>query len=77
MKRKLTLTIDRSTFDKAEKYATTNNILISELIENFLASLELKSSLQITPTVAELSGIISSREGIEQEYKEFLQQKYS
>lgn len=63
MDSKLTLKLDKSVIDQAKKYAKEQQISLSRLIENYLASLTQKDKsnkkeIEITPLVKSLSGSI-------------------
>jgi hypothetical protein len=81
MKRKITLTIDKNILEKAEQFASENNLSVEELIENFLSEIAEKQQgepLQISPLVKS----ISSKSPLpvdfdyKKEYREYLKEKY-
>jgi hypothetical protein len=63
MDSKLTLKLDKSVIEQAKVYAKKNQVSLSRLIENYLASLTQKDKsnkkeIEITPLVKSLSGSI-------------------
>ena len=79
MDSKLTLKLDQSVIEKAKNYASKSNTSISKLVEVYLANLvSQEESIEITPRVKRLSGIIQlsekgdSRSG----YRKHLLKKY-
>lgn len=80
MDTKLTLSLDKSVIDQAKKYAKSNQISLSKLIESYLSSLTKKTEKisEITPLVESLSGVInlSSEENTKEDYRDFLIEKY-
>lgn len=81
MDKKLTLSLNGEVIDTAKKYAKSNNISLSKLIESYLGSLtkQEKSENEITPLVKSLSGVISLEGDIDvkDEYAKYLIEKYS
>ena len=81
MDKKLTLSLNGEVIDTAKKYAKSNNISLSKLIESYLGSLtkQEKSENEITPLVKSLSGVISLEDDIDvkDEYAKYLIEKYS
>jgi predicted HicB family RNase H-like nuclease len=80
MDKKLTLSLDQQTIEKAKDYAKSNKISLSKLIESYLKSLTkpVKQSGEITPLVESLSGIIDLPENydVKENYSAFLIEKY-
>jgi len=80
MDTKLTLKLNELIISQAKEYAKENKVSLSRLIEIYLASLtqDESKSPKITPLVESLSGVIdlSSKKGIENEYTEYLIEKY-
>ncbi|MFT5580887.1 MAG: hypothetical protein ACI9XP_001653 [Lentimonas sp.] len=80
MDTKLTLSLDKSVIEKAKKYAKTNKISLSKLIESYLSSLMRKknTNAEFTPLVESLSGVISiDKNGdLKDGYTDFLIEKY-
>lgn len=81
MNTKLTLNLNKSIIESAKDYAKENSVSLSKLIENYLNSLTKKESknVNVSPLVESLTGIIPSQtdEKSENEYYEYLKQKYS
>ena len=81
MNTKLTLNLNRSIIENAKDYAKENSVSLSKLMENYLNSLTRKenSEKNISPLVKSLTGIIpsDSNEKNNDDYYEYLQQKYS
>ena len=80
MDKKLTLSLDKSIIESAKKYAKSNNISLSKLIESYLKSLTKRKNSQanITPLVESLSGVISLDEDfdVKDAYADYLIEKY-
>jgi hypothetical protein len=80
MDNKLTLNLDTTIVEKANEYAKSKNISLSKLVESYLKSLSKKESdsLEITPLVESLSGVISIDEemDIKDARAEYLIEKY-
>lgn len=80
MDTKLTLKLDQEIIEKAKKYAKSNDISLSKLIESYLTSLtkNKKSSTEITPLVESLSGVISLDNDfdVKDAYTDYLIEKY-
>jgi len=80
MDKKLTLSLDKSIIESAKKYAKSNNISLSKLIESYLKSLTKRKNNQanITPLVESLSGVISLDEDfdVKDAYADYLIEKY-
>jgi hypothetical protein len=80
MDKKLTLSIDTSIIESAKKYAKSNNISLSKLIESYLKTLtqRKRNSTEITPLVESLSGVISLDKDfdIKDAYADYLIEKY-
>ena len=77
MNTKLTLTIERSIIEKAEKYALKRERSLSDLIENYLKALtdEETGAEELTPTVKALRGSFQLPEKCD--YKEQLTDRLS
>lgn len=60
MKAKLTLKIDKSTIEKAKKYAREKDTSLSKMIENYLQALTNKQEDddEVSPLVKSLTGVI-------------------
>ncbi len=80
MDKKLTLSLDKTIIESAKKYAKSNNISLSKLIESYLGSLTKRkgSSTEITPLVESLSGVISLDKDfdVKEAYTDYLIEKY-
>lgn len=80
MDKKLTLSLDQTIIENAKKYAKSNNISLSKLIESYLGTLinPQKKSTKITPLVKSLSGIISLDKefDLKDDYAKYLIEKY-
>lgn len=80
MNKKLTLSLDQAIIENAKKYAKSNNISLSKLIESYLSSLikPKKNSTKITPLVESLSGVITLDKDfdIKDDYANYLIEKY-
>ena len=81
MDKKLTLSIDHSTIERAKIYAKRHKISVSKLIESYLNSLtssQKEESTDITPLVESLSGVISldKNHDYQKDYTDFLIEKY-
>lgn len=80
MNKKLTLSLDQATIERAKTYAKSNNISLSKLIESYLASLTKNkgNAIPITPLVEGLSGVINLDEDLDLKdaYTGYLMDKY-
>lgn len=80
MDKKLTLSLDKTIIESAKKYAKSNNISLSKLIESYLTTLtkRKKKSTDITPLVESLSGVITLDKDfdIKDSYTDYLIDKY-
>ncbi len=80
MDKKLTLSLNMTTIEKAKTYAKSNNISLSKLIESYLMTLtKLKTKeRKITPLVESLSGVISLDKNfdVKDEIGDYLIEKY-
>lgn len=80
MDKKLTLSLDNTIIEEAKKYAKSNNISLSKLIEAYLATLTKRknSSTAITPLVESLTGVISLDEKFDEKaaFANYLMEKY-
>ena len=80
MNTKLTLNIDQTIIEEAKFYAKTNNVSLSNLIENYLQSLTQKQTekSKISALVESLTGVISLEDDdYKKEYSDYLSNKYS
>jgi len=80
MDKKLTLSLDKTIIESAKKYAKSNNISLSKLIESYLMTLtkRKRNSTEITPLVESLSGVITLDKefDIKDDYSDYLIEKY-
>lgn len=80
MDKKLTLSLDKTIIESAKKYAKSNNISLSKLIESYLTSLtkRKRNATDITPLVESLSGVISldKEVDVKEAYTDYLLEKY-
>jgi len=81
MDTKLTLKLNKRIIEKAKVYAEINNTSLSQIVEKYFIALisEKKSeSLQLTPIVKELSGVIKpeSIKKYKDDYTDYLTNKY-
>lgn len=80
MDKKLTLSLDKSIIERAKKYAKSNNISLSKLIESYLTTLiqQKRNPTEITPLVESLSGVINLDDDfdVKDAYADYLIEKY-
>lgn len=79
MNTKLTLNLDKEIIDEAKKYAKSNKLSLSKLIENYLQSItyKKKENIKVSPLVESLTGIIPSEESTSKEdYINYIDKKY-
>ena len=81
MDRKLTLSLNSLVIDRAKQYARDNNVSLSRMIEQYLASLtkpEEEQEESFTPLVDRLVGVIELPEADthKSDYADYLLQKY-
>lgn len=81
MNSKLTLSIDQVVIEQAKAYAEKNNTSVSNLVENYLASISNKKKNSeprgISPLVKSLSGVLKAGNIVfEEQYSKFLKKKY-
>ena len=82
MNTKLTLNLNKSSIEKAKKYAKKHNQSLSILVEkyfNLISEKENSDEIEISPNVLELSGIINIDKDydIKSEYGKHIEKKYS
>lgn len=81
MDAKLTLSLDKSTIERAKKYAQKNNTSLSKLFENYLNMIinTTYEEQQVSPLVKSLSGVLHLSPDIDARngYIDHLQEKYS
>ncbi|MDT0294581.1 DUF6364 family protein [Mesonia ostreae] len=82
MNRKLTLTIEQETIERAKKYAKDKNRSLSDIIENYLKILtkeeQTKKSRKLNPVVKSLKGSFKMPKNIDykKEIRNRLEEKY-
>ena len=83
MDSKLTLKLDKSVIERAKEYAKKNQVSLSRLIENYLASLTQKDKtnkkeIEISPFVKSIATGVSISSDIDtrEVYREQLLEKY-
>ena len=82
MNTKLTLKLNKSSIERAKRYAKRNKQSLSRIVENYfeiISDKELKNDIEISPNVLELAGIIKLSEDIDikELYGKHLVEKYS
>ena len=78
MNAKLTLILNKDLVKDAKKYAKSNNLSLSKIVENHLRSLISDSEIRtkISPLVESLTGIIPDEVNEREEYRDYLNRKY-
>jgi hypothetical protein len=80
MQTKLTLSIDNDIIEQAKEYARQQHRSLSNMVESYLKLVvrNQKEEIELTPIVAELSGVISgnSAENYKRDYADYLENKY-
>lgn len=79
MNTKLTLNIDKQIIEEAKHYAREHGVSLSKLIETYLDSVTRISQKKsnVTPLVESLTGIIPDQYDERQNYRNFIDKKYS
>ncbi|MFN2424331.1 MAG: DUF6364 family protein [Cryomorphaceae bacterium] len=79
MNTKLTLNIDKEIIEEAKSYAKSHQVSLSKLIENYLNSLtrETKKKSSVSALVESLTGIIPSDYDEKEDYRNYIDEKYS
>ena len=80
MNTKLTLNIDQNIIEEAKSYAKNHSVSLSKLIENYLSSITTKESKKkstVSPLVESLTGIIPNDYDERNDYRNYIDQKYS
>lgn len=79
MNTKLTLNLDKEIIDEAKTYAKKHSVSLSKLIENYLNSLtrQSKKKTSVSPLVESLTGIIPNDYDEKEDYKNYIDKKYS
>lgn len=79
MNTKLTLSLDKEIIEEAKTYAKSHRVSLSKLIENYLNSITRKSNKKSTVSelVESLTGIIPNDYDERDDYRNFIDKKYS
>ncbi|SHG50889.1 hypothetical protein SAMN05444372_106215 [Flavobacterium micromati] len=79
MNTKLTLNLDKEIINEAKTYAKSQSISLSKLIENYLNLLTISSKKKssVSPLVESLTGIIPNDYDEKNDYRNYIDQKYS
>ena len=79
MNTKLTLNLDKEIIEEAKNYAKNHRVSLSKLIENYLNSLTRKSKKKstVSPLVESLTGIIPNDYNEREDYRNYIDKKYS
>lgn len=79
MNTKLTLNLDKETIEEAKTYAKNNSVSLSKLIENYLNSLtrQSKKKSSVSSLVESLTGIIPNDYDEKDDYRKYIDKKYS
>jgi hypothetical protein len=80
MQAKLTLSIDSDIIEQAKEYSRLQHKSLSRVVENYLKLVvsNQKEEIELSPIVAQLSGVISSNsvENYKRDYVDYLENKY-
>lgn len=79
MSTKLTLTIEKSVIERAKLYAKNSGRSLSELIENYLATLTKESSSNdLSPRLKKIVGVVNFPKDFDEkeEFKSLLEKKH-
>ncbi|MFN3942725.1 MAG: DUF6364 family protein [Flavobacterium sp.] len=79
MNTKLTLNLDKEIIEEAKTYAKNHRVSLSKLIENYLNSLTRKSkkNTSVSLLVESLTGIIPNDYDEREDYRNYIDKKYS
>lgn len=80
MNTKLTLRLDDHLIESAKEYSAKTGKSVSKIVSDFFVIIKnekLKKSYQVTPTVQSLKGVLKDSNFSENDYKEYLEEKYS
>lgn len=79
MNTKLTLNLDKEIIEEAKTYAKNHHVSLSKLIENYLNSLTRKSkkNTSVSLLVESLTGIIPNDYDEREDYRNYIDKKYS
>jgi len=75
----LTLKIEENLVNQAKKFSNKTGIPISQLVADYFALLDLdsiKKESELTPLVRSLLGSLRGSKVTEQDYREYLEEKY-
>jgi len=79
MKNKLTLRLDDSLIRRAKKYAKQHQTSVSQMVADYFALMETEQPAKdrsLPPITASLAGILKDKDIREDDYKDYLEQKY-
>jgi hypothetical protein len=79
MNTKLTLNLDKEIIEEAKTYAKSHHVSLSKLIENYLNSLtrQSKEKSSVSALVESLTGIIPADYDEKEDYRNYIDKKYS
>jgi len=80
MNTKLTLRLEDHLIESAKEYSAKTGKSVSKIVSDFFVIIKnekLKKTYQITPTVQSLKGILKDSSFSEDDYKKYLEEKYS
>lgn len=79
MNTKLTLNLDKEIIEEAKLYAKSHSVSLSKLIENYLNSItrESKKKSSVSSLVESLTGIIPNDYDEKNDYRDYINKKYS
>lgn len=79
MNTKLTLNLDKKVIEEAKVYAKSNSVSLSKLVENYLRSVsqQSKKKSSVSPLVESLTGIIPNDYNERDDYRDYIDKKYS
>jgi hypothetical protein len=75
-KKKLTLRLNQRLIEQAKEYAAQHDISVSELVETYFLYLDLEKEPRHRPMVQRLTGILRADVDVQQEYEDYLVEKY-
>ena len=79
MNTKLTLRMDKALIERAKHYAAQRGKSVSRIVADLFTALEKetpKDMAPLTPTVNSIKGILKNRTVSEDDYKDYLKEKY-
>lgn len=80
MNTKLTLRLEDHLIESAKEYSAKTGKSVSKIVSDFFVIIKnekLKKTYQITPTVQSLKGILKDASFSEDDYKKYIEEKYS